>query len=141
MFSQPDADSCVAAAGFGLGELTALVYAGSIEFNAAVKLAAIREEAMRQIAVEEPSGLMAVVYGPDSKLGQACVVAQKMAEKQGRNRAFCGVAAYLYPHCKIVGGHEEVRNRFFLFSCPHRKLDVTSRLVSSETIDVQTVVF
>lgn len=39
-------DNCVATAGFSLGEITALVFAGAIPFDKGLRLVQVRAEAM-----------------------------------------------------------------------------------------------
>uniref|UniRef100_A0A146LR85 [acyl-carrier-protein] S-malonyltransferase n=1 Tax=Lygus hesperus TaxID=30085 RepID=A0A146LR85_LYGHE len=100
-------ENCIATAGFSLGELTALVFAEVLSFAKAVKLVKIRGEAM-QAAAELYKGAMAtVLYGPDSKIGFACLRAKEYAASRGEEVPYCGVANYLFPHCKILAGSEE----------------------------------
>src|SRR5262245_38810866 len=49
--------SCEAAAGLSLGEYTALVFAGAIEFEEALRLVAVRGDAMQEAADANPSGM------------------------------------------------------------------------------------
>lgn len=64
---QQGLDSVDAMAGHSLGEYSALVCAGSIEFDAAVRLVALRGEAM-QNAVAPGTGAMAAVIGLDDDI-------------------------------------------------------------------------
>lgn len=74
----------------------------------AVKLVKIRAEAM-QLASEMEKGAMATIfYGPDTELGEACKAAETYAKESCVGLAYCGVANYLFPHCKIVAGNEVV---------------------------------
>lgn len=64
-------------AGHSLGEYTALVCAGAIEFGSAVALVRARGEFMQE-AVEEGSGAMAAIIGlDDDKVIEACNAAQQ----------------------------------------------------------------
>lgn len=65
-------ENCVATAGFSLGEITALTFAGAIPFDKAVKLVQIRAEAMQMASDQNPGGMATILYGPDSNLGEAC---------------------------------------------------------------------
>jgi [acyl-carrier-protein] S-malonyltransferase len=58
---------CQGAAGLSLGEYTALVFAGAIEFEAGLKLVRLRGEAMQAAATATKSG-MASVLGLDENL-------------------------------------------------------------------------
>ena len=60
-----------AAAGHSLGEYSALVSAGSIEFSEAVKLVRIRGKAMQQAGIDNP-GTMAAVLGLNPNIVKEC---------------------------------------------------------------------
>ncbi|KAF7270115.1 hypothetical protein GWI33_016915 [Rhynchophorus ferrugineus] len=99
-------NNCVATAGFSLGELTALVFAGSIQFENAIKLVQIRAEAMKLAADTCKGGMMTVMFGPDSKVNYACKIAKDWAMDKGDEYPECRIANYLYPHCKVISGSE-----------------------------------
>lgn len=100
-------ENCVAAAGFSLGEITALVYAGALPFDKALRLVQVRANAM-QAACDKAAGAMALtVYGPDTNLGEACKKAQQWCVDKGVESPYCGIANYMYPHCKVVAGNVE----------------------------------
>jgi [acyl-carrier-protein] S-malonyltransferase len=101
---------CVATAGFSLGEITALIFAGAIPFDAGVKLIQVRAEAMQIASDENPSGMATVIYGPDSELGAACLKAKEWCLERGVENPECKIASYLYPHCKVVAGSLEALN-------------------------------
>lgn len=61
-------EKCVATAGFSIGELTALVFAGVISFEDSIRLVKVRAEAMQLASELTPSGMSTVLYGADSKL-------------------------------------------------------------------------
>jgi len=100
-------ENCVATAGFSIGEIAALVFAGAISFEHAVNLVKVRAEAMQAAAELTPSGMMTVIYGPDSHLKFACLAAKEWCKKQGIENAECSVANYLFPHCKVIAGNDE----------------------------------
>lgn len=78
----------------------------------ALRLVKVRAEAM-QLASEVYEGAMVrVIFGPDSKLGLACARAKEWCLQTGVENPQCKVAAYLYPHSKIVAGNKEVRGVF-----------------------------
>ncbi|XP_016925932.3 probable malonyl-CoA-acyl carrier protein transacylase, mitochondrial [Drosophila suzukii] len=100
-------ETCVAAAGFSLGEITALVYADALPFDKALRLVQVRATAM-QAACDQAAGAMAMtLYGPDTNLGEACARAQQWCLDKGVESPYCGVANYMYPHCKVVAGNVE----------------------------------
>ncbi|KAH8380125.1 hypothetical protein KR009_009099 [Drosophila setifemur] len=100
-------ETCVAAAGFSLGEITALVYADAIPFDKALRLVQVRATAM-QAACDRSAGAMAMtLYGPDTNLGEACNRAQQWCLDKGVESPYCGIANYMYPHCKVVAGNVE----------------------------------
>lgn len=74
----------------------------------AVRLVQIRAEAMQLASEAYKGGMATVLYGPDSKLGQACEKAKKWAMDKGDENPDCQIANYLYPHCKVVAGSESV---------------------------------
>ncbi|XP_013107006.1 probable malonyl-CoA-acyl carrier protein transacylase, mitochondrial [Stomoxys calcitrans] len=100
-------DTCVATAGFSLGEITALVFAGVIPFDKALKLVQVRANAM-QLACDQVAGGMAMVlYAPDTEIGAACAKAKQWCVDKGVENPYCGVANYMYPHCKVLAGNIE----------------------------------
>ncbi|KAJ8971079.1 hypothetical protein NQ317_014752 [Molorchus minor] len=66
-----------------LGEITALTFAGALEFERALKLVKIRAEAMQLASEAYKGGMMTVIYGPDSKLNFACLKAKEWAKDKG----------------------------------------------------------
>ncbi len=53
--------SCEATAGLSLGEYTALVFAGAIEFEDALRLVAVRGDAMQEASDATPSGMVSIL--------------------------------------------------------------------------------
>ncbi|XP_055949970.1 probable malonyl-CoA-acyl carrier protein transacylase, mitochondrial [Argiope bruennichi] len=100
-------NNCVATAGFSVGEYSALVFSGALEFENAVRLLKIRGEAMQAASDAEPSGMMTVFLSPGAKIKLACKEAREWCEQQTLFDAECKVAIYLFPDCKVVAGHLE----------------------------------
>lgn len=100
-------DNCIAAAGFSLGEITALVFAGAIPFDKGMRLVQIRAEAMQLASEQYKGGMATVIYGPDSQLSLACKKAKEWCLETGIEKPECQIANYLYPHCKVVAGNLE----------------------------------
>lgn len=68
----------------------------------------VRAEAMQIASEMEPSGMMTVLYGPDSNLNEACKKAKEWATQLGVENPECAVANYLFPDCKVIAGHKPV---------------------------------
>ncbi len=69
----PDAVlSCEATAGLSLGEYTALVFAGAMEFEDGLRLVAVRGEAMQEAADATPSGMVSVLGLERAQVEQLC---------------------------------------------------------------------
>ncbi|KAG7176258.1 malonyl-CoA-acyl carrier protein transacylase-like, partial [Homarus americanus] len=100
-------ESCVGVAGFSVGEITALTFAGALSFEDAIRLVKVRAEAMQLASEITPSGMMTVMYGPDSRLGFACSVAKEFCQRKELQEVDCRIASYLYPHCKVIAGNDE----------------------------------
>lgn len=100
-------DNCVATAGFSLGEITALVFAGALPFDKALRLVEVRAEAMQLASNQASGGMATVLYGPDTNMGEACSKAIEWCISKGVENPECRVANYLYPHCKVVAGNVE----------------------------------
>jgi [acyl-carrier-protein] S-malonyltransferase len=64
--------SCEATAGLSLGEYTALVFAGAIEFEEGLRLVAVRGEAMQEAADATPSGMVSVLGLEQTQVEQLC---------------------------------------------------------------------
>ncbi|KRY40809.1 Malonyl-CoA-acyl carrier protein transacylase, mitochondrial [Trichinella spiralis] len=117
--------SCVAAAGYSIGEYAALVFSGALDFESALHLIKIRSTLMQQACNDASSGLMTVYLKPNSKLDlalqAACLWLRHIIynsflsyssfflffSKQGFENPICQVASSLYGQCKVVGGHKE----------------------------------
>lgn len=69
--------SCEAAAGLSLGEYTALVFAGAIEFEDALRLVAARGEAMQEAADATPSGMVSILGLERAQVEDLCAKARR----------------------------------------------------------------
>ncbi len=59
-------EACAAAAGLSLGEYTAIVFAGAMEFEDGLKLVQQRGQAMQDASDRTPSGMVSILgLGPD----------------------------------------------------------------------------
>lgn len=89
-------DSCHAAAGLSLGEYTALVFAGAMEFKDGLKLVQRRGEAMQAAADATPSGMVSILGLEQAKVEELC----QEASKSGPIR----IANFLCPGNLVVSG-------------------------------------
>jgi [acyl-carrier-protein] S-malonyltransferase len=70
--------SAAGAAGLSLGEYTALVFAGALDFETGLKVVRRRGEAMQAAAVATPSGMTGVIGLDEAKVDELCArVAQQ----------------------------------------------------------------
>uniref|UniRef100_G3MT59 [acyl-carrier-protein] S-malonyltransferase n=1 Tax=Amblyomma maculatum TaxID=34609 RepID=G3MT59_AMBMU len=100
-------ENCVATAGFSVGEYAALVFSQAISFEDAVRLVKIRGEAMQAASELAPSGLMTVFLMTTANAKFICKLAREWCARKDIEDPVCSVANYLFPHCKVIGGHEE----------------------------------
>lgn len=99
-------ENCISAAGYSVGEFAALVFAGSISFEDAVRLVKVRSEAMQKASEEVPSGMMTVFFRSDAKVPYACHAARLYCSKELQlPEPVCEVSNYLYPGCKVIAGN------------------------------------
>ncbi|HEV3166271.1 MAG TPA: ACP S-malonyltransferase [Isosphaeraceae bacterium] len=64
--------ACLGAAGLSLGEYTALVFAGSMDFETGLKVVRRRGQAMQAAALATPSGMTSVLGLDESKVDELC---------------------------------------------------------------------
>eukprot|EP00873_Tetraselmis_striata_P035122 jgi/Tetstr1/455386/TSEL_042218.t1 len=97
-------ETCSATAGLSLGEYTALVFAGVLSFDDALKVVKVRAESMAAAAEQgDPHGMLSVVGLPDDKLAKLC---SDEVAKQGESTV-CQLANYLFPQGRVVSGHKK----------------------------------
>jgi [acyl-carrier-protein] S-malonyltransferase len=71
--AQPDVvDQCSGAAGLSLGEYTALVFAGAIDFETGLRIVRRRGQAMQAAATASPSGMASVLGLDEAKVDELC---------------------------------------------------------------------
>jgi [acyl-carrier-protein] S-malonyltransferase len=101
----PEAISrCTAVAGLSLGEYTALVFAGALSLDDALRLVKARAEAMEEAAKKTKGGMLSIVGLDDVKLQEVCDKARSTA-KAGQ---VIGVANLLFPEGRVVSGNDEL---------------------------------
>ena len=65
-------EACAGAAGLSLGEYTALVFAGAMDFETGLKVVRQRGQAMQAAAVASPSGMTSVLGLDEAKIDELC---------------------------------------------------------------------
>ncbi|XP_041975131.1 probable malonyl-CoA-acyl carrier protein transacylase, mitochondrial [Aricia agestis] len=99
-------ERAVAAAGFSLGEFAALVFAGALPLEGALRLVELRAAAMSAAAAARAGGMLTVWLGADARLPQLLHAAREHARATTADPV-CEVANYLFPGCKVLAGDEE----------------------------------
>ncbi|CAL7935684.1 unnamed protein product [Xylocopa violacea] len=100
-------ETCIAAAGYSIGEISALIVSGAISFEDGVRLAWARGKAMQYAADKVPQGMLSVSGTPKAKVIKACTKAEKWAMDIGIENPICRIAIFLYTDSKILAGHAE----------------------------------
>jgi len=101
--SERPLDTAAIAAGLSLGEYTALVAAGSLGFDDAVRLVDIRGRAMQECAERRPGGMVAVLGLPREQVVSLC--------DESRGDGVLEVANVLCPGNIVVSGTGEACRR------------------------------
>lgn len=96
-------ESCAAAAGLSLGEYTALVFAGVMEFEAGLRVVQQRGEAMQAAADATPSGMVSI-------LGLERDAVEALCEK-ARGGETLQIANFLCPGNLAISGHKAACQR------------------------------
>lgn len=96
--------SCQAAAGLSLGEYTAMVFAGVMDFEAGLSVVQRRGEAMQEAADAHPSGMVSVLGLELARVEDAC--------DQARQGDILRVANLLCPGNIVVSGSNDACLRF-----------------------------
>jgi [acyl-carrier-protein] S-malonyltransferase len=94
---------CQAAAGLSLGEYTALVFVGALDFEAGLKLVQERGRAMQQAADASPSGMVSVLGLEREQVEVLC--------RQAAGGELLQIANYLCPGNLVVSGTKAACDR------------------------------
>lgn len=76
-------DTCVAVAGYSIGELTALIFSGALSFEDGVRLVSVRANGMQYASERSPQGMISVYCTPQAKVIEACNNAKTWAQDIG----------------------------------------------------------
>ncbi len=90
--------ACEAVAGLSLGEYTALVFAGVMDFEAGLRLVQQRGQAMQEAADRQPSGMVSILGLQREQVESICDRARQPGE-------VLGIANFLCPGNIVVSGH------------------------------------
>jgi len=97
-------DVCAAAAGLSLGEYTAIVFAGAMEFEAGLKLVQQRGKAMQEASDRTPSGMVSILGLERAQVQQLCDEVRQPGE-------ILQSANFLCPSNIAVSGHNAACER------------------------------
>ncbi len=97
-------ESCQAVAGLSLGEYTAMVVAGVMEFEVGLRLVQQRGEAMQQASDDTPSGMISVLGLEREKVDELC-------EQVRQDDEILQPANFLCPGNIAVSGHNAACER------------------------------
>ncbi|XP_011696378.1 PREDICTED: probable malonyl-CoA-acyl carrier protein transacylase, mitochondrial [Wasmannia auropunctata] len=100
-------ETCKAAVGYSVGELTALIFSGAISFEDGVRLVSVRGAAMQYAADKCSQGMLSVYCTPEAEVSKACKDAEKWAQDCGVETPVCQVAIYLCTQSKILAGNTQ----------------------------------
>ncbi|XP_040886528.1 malonyl-CoA-acyl carrier protein transacylase, mitochondrial [Toxotes jaculatrix] len=100
-------ETCVAAAGFSVGEFAALVFSGAMNFAEALYAVKVRAEAMQKASELVPSGMLSVIGKRQAQYKYACLQAKEHCKSQGVEEPVCSVANYLFPDGRVIAGHQQ----------------------------------
>lgn len=100
-------ESCVAAAGFSVGEFSALVFSGGMTFEEALYVVKVRADAMQKVSELVPSGMLSVIGRPEAQYKYACLQAKEYCRGLGIDEPVCSVANYLFPDARVIAGHQQ----------------------------------
>jgi [acyl-carrier-protein] S-malonyltransferase len=97
-------DACAAAAGLSLGEYTAIVFAGAMEFEDGLRVVQQRGQAMQEASDRTPSGMVSI-------LGLDPVQVQRLCDEVRRQGEVLQCANFLCPANVAVSGHNAACER------------------------------
>jgi [acyl-carrier-protein] S-malonyltransferase len=95
--------SCQATAGLSLGEYTALVFAGALDFESGLRLVQQRGAAMQEASERTPSGMVSILGLERAQIEELC--------GQARQDQILQVANLLCPGNIVVSGHNAACER------------------------------
>lgn len=98
---------CKSIAGYSIGEIPALIFAGGLTLEDGIRLAGVRGAAMQQACDLNKQAMISVFIKAGTNLKKICEPSIKYAESLGVTDPVCRVAIYVCPQTRIIAGHEE----------------------------------
>lgn len=99
-------ETCVATAGYSVGELSSLIFSGAISLENGIRLVAVRGEAMQEAANRISQGMLSVHCSPQADLQKLLKDAEAWAQDLGISEPVCKVSIYLCTQTKILAGNK-----------------------------------
>lgn len=108
--TKPDIlENCCAAAGYSVGEYAALVFAGALKFEDALKLVKLRARSMQAACDRTQSSMVSAIGGRNTKFKQICAEALGHCHlTKPLDNPVCSISAYLSPNFVTIGGNTEI---------------------------------
>ena len=101
-------EKCVAAAGYSIGEYAALVFAGVLTFEDAIRLVQVRSQSMQRACNMVDSKMITAVGGANTRFKLTCEEARDYCvQEHAMEDPVCYVSAYLCPNVVTIAGHAE----------------------------------
>lgn len=100
-------ETCVATAGYSVGEITALILSGIITFEDGIRLAWTRGKAMQHASDMVPQGMLSVFNTSKAQVSKACIEAENWIRDMGIENPTCRTAIFLCTERKIIAGNIE----------------------------------
>lgn len=82
-------DTCVAAAGYSIGELTSLIFSSVLTFEDGIRLVGVRGAGMQYASELSRQGMLSVYCTPSAQVGKACEDAKNWARDNGVENPVC----------------------------------------------------
>ncbi|KAH0553490.1 hypothetical protein KQX54_001207 [Cotesia glomerata] len=101
-------ENCIAAAGYSVGELTALIFSGALTIEDGIRLAGIRGAGMQYAVDQQPNqGMLTIISKHNTKVNKACQEARNFSTNLGLSLPICQIAIYLCSETKVLAGHQQ----------------------------------
>lgn len=82
-------ETCVATAGYSVGEISSLILSGILTFEDGIRLVWARGKAMQKAADRSPQGMLSIFCTREAKVSEACTAAERWAMDMGIQTPTC----------------------------------------------------